>query len=369
MKVTDFDVSKIKVADRQKRPLGDIDGLVNSIQDVGLLHPIVVGTDGQLKVGYRRLVAHERLRRETIPAHVTDNLDNVYTALRAERDENVQREKLPPSVMVERARELHKEEEKQAKKRQRLAGISNLPTVSGGNFPPLTNEGTGKTRDKVASAFGVSGKTYEKAKQIVDAAVEEPETFGDLPAMMDASSVTKAHRELRKRRLPHVSYNTGNNEWYTPPEYIEAVTSVMGCIDLDPASTPEANVIVGATTFYTAQDNGLQQPWKGRVFMNPPYASELIPLFAEKMKRHAQDGDVTEAIVLVNNATETAWFNNLINVACAVCFPKGRIKFLSPDGIPLGMPLQGQAIIYIGINTEQFIDVFSKFGWIARLKL
>jgi phage N-6-adenine-methyltransferase len=165
---------------------------------------------------------------------------------------------------------------------------------------------------------------------------------------------------------PHVAYNAGNNEWYTPPEYIAAAIEVMGGIDLDPATTPKANEVVGATRIYTADDDGLFYPWQGRVWMNPPYASELVGKFASKLAQHVQTGDVTDAIVLVNNATETGWFYTLTSVASAVVFPKGRVRFWEPNGA-ISAPLQGQAVVYIGPRPDLFLNAYRQFGWGATL--
>lgn len=159
---------------------------------------------------------------------------------------------------------------------------------------------------------------------------------------------------------PHIAYNSGNNEWYTPAEYIEAARAVMGGIDLDPASSEIANRTVKASAYYTAETNGLDKPWSGNVWLNPPYASDLIGRFMDKLT--AERETYSQAVVLVNNATETEWFFKLVSAASAVVFPKGRVKFYKPDG-ETGAPLQGQAVVYIGDAPERFLNEFRRFGW------
>ena len=185
------------------------------------------------------------------------------------------------------------------------------------------------------------------------------------PRVDEARHVESVWVEQDETSKPHVTNNSGNNE-YTPAEYIEAARSVMWCIDLDPASSDLANETVKANKYYTIDDDGLQQEWLGRVWMNPPYAAGLIDRFAEKLAYHVGQGDVTEAIVLVNNATETAWFTTLVDVAVAVCFVRGRIRYLAPDGVK-NSPLQGQAILYIGDNVDRFCSAFESIGWCAKL--
>jgi hypothetical protein len=71
-------------------------------------------------------------------------------------------------------------------------------------------------------------------------------------------------------------------------------------------------------------------------------------------------GNVTEACVLINNATETGWFVALARAAAAVCFPQGRVKFWHPE--KESAPLQGQAVLYLGAQPERFIQAFGQFG-------
>jgi ParB family chromosome partitioning protein len=158
----------------------------------------------------------------------------------------------------------------------------------------------------------------------------------------------------------HVSLNSGENEWYTPPEYIEAAREAMGSIDLDPASCETAQANVLAKRYFDIEDNGLDKPWTGNVWLNPPYGKEVIGLFTEKVVGEAER--FQQAVVLVNNATDTAWFHDLASVASAACFIRGRIRFLDKSGKPANTPVQGQVAVYVGPNVDAFREAFASFG-------
>ena len=165
----------------------------------------------------------------------------------------------------------------------------------------------------------------------------------------------------------HVGNNSGNSEWYTPEKYVELARMVLGFIDTDPCSCDAANKVVRAETFYTATQDGLQQEWHGCVYVNPPYGDGTVEEFAVKLLLELDAGRATQAIFLVNNCTETKWFQLLICHAAAVCFPCGRISFWSPDRASK-TPLQGQAILYFGANAKRFKSVFSGIGFTSLVR-
>lgn len=214
----------------------------------------------------------------------------------------------------------------------------NLDEVSLGRAAGLLNVG----RSSVADAKFIDRESPELASKVKNGEI----------------TIHAAKEELR----PHVSFNSGNDEWYTPKEYIDLARIVLGEIDLDPASNIDANAVINAKEFYDINHNGLTKKWSGRVWMNPPYLSGVIEKFIDKFVSSFQSGEIVKAIVLVNNATETKWFNNLASIASAICFPMGRIKYWHPQKPNMLAPLQGQALLYFGREVKLFIEKMNQIG-------
>lgn len=184
---------------------------------------------------------------------------------------------------------------------------------------------------------------------------------------LDCLLTYSVEQKTTDTKLVHLTNNSGNEEWYTPKEYIEAAREVMGSIDLDPASCDEAQKTVKAGTYYTKQDNGLFKPWFGNVWMNPPYSAGRVEYFIRRLVEQYADDNVKSAIVLVNNATDTDWFQTLMYVTSGLCLVRSRIKFNVNATKKLGTPLQGQVIAYVGTDhCEKFYSVFRKFGTVMK---
>lgn len=229
----------------------------------------------------------------------------------------------------------------------------------GGNY----KFGVPDRNTKTLADLGISRKESSTFKQIASI----PEDIFEDTITEKKDAVTKAVSELttagmlrvaKEIKSPHVSFNSGENEWYTPSFIIEAARESMGNIDLDPASNKLANETVKAENYYTIYDNGLTKKWYGNVWLNPPYSQPEISNFSNKVT----ELEFTQACVLVNNATETAWFQNMMSLCTCVCFLKGRVKYNDKNGTPANSPLQGQAVLYFGSNAQKFSEVFNKYG-------
>jgi len=385
-------ISTIKVENNRRSVENTkLQELAESMEKVGLLHPVTVTSDYTLVAGAQRLVAAKLLGWDEIEVKIFDF--DTQTAELAMLDENLMRVELH---YIERGEWLAK--------RKKIYEQLHPETKNGGDTRTNTIRSAPAFVDDTANKIGVSRRVLEQEIQIANnltPVTKEVVITADIPKK-DALKLARMEHEEQEVVIskiingdaknvaeaiespkppvspeppititpvipkPHIAHNSGNNEWYTPKEYIEAARIVLGCIDLDPASCEIANKVVQAEKYYTAENNGLSQHWQGNIWLNPPYAGELISLFCDKLKTHVANRDVKQAIVLVNNATETAWFHTLIGTASSVLFPKSRVKFYMPDG-KTGAPLQGQAVVYIGENPAFFMETFKPFGWGAFL--
>ena len=168
----------------------------------------------------------------------------------------------------------------------------------------------------------------------------------------------------RQPKIVHGTQLTGDIEWYTPVEYVNAARSVMGSIDLDPASSVLAQQTIQATTYHTIHDNGLVQPWKGTVWLNPPYAAKLISPFVDKLIANLESREVTQAIMLTHCNSDTAWYHRAWGVCSAFCQTRGRVRFYNMNG-KSNSPTHGHVFIYFGRRVKRFENVFSKFGAVS----
>lgn len=182
----------------------------------------------------------------------------------------------------------------------------------------------------------------------------------------NAEATTKAFIAFANAKDGQAQVSSDSNEYYTLPEHIEAARSVLGTIDLDPASHPAANEVVKATRFFTQSEDGLFQEWQGRVWLNPPWG-DAGPAFVGKLVESYKQRYVVAAILLINaHATDTSWFQPLWDHL--LCFTCPRIHYWQPDGGGKS-PTSGSVFVYFGPERKRFSEVFATFGAIvSRVK-
>ena len=196
--------------------------------------------------------------------------------------------------------------------------------------------------------IGFSDSVLSRWRQSLDKPEQYEERLRQTARRKAGLEVEESHR-----------VNTGEYEWYTPERYIEAARTVMGGIDLDPASHDAAQQTVRAAHYFTAKDDGLSLDWYGRVWLNPPYSQPLMQNFVRKLVSEFASGNIEQAVMLTHNYTDTAWFHEA-QLGAMLCFTRGRISFVGASG----PPTQGQCFFYFGNSRAEFRTVFGAFGFI-----
>ena len=174
-----------------------------------------------------------------------------------------------------------------------------------------------------------------------------------------------AYLERRGLSKRAVLTSSVSDEWYTPPEYIEFARSVMGGIDLDPASNELAQQWIRAERYFTVKDDGLRQDWIGRIWLNPPYGMQTTE-WVDKAITEYENRNVSQAVLLLRPAAGTGWYQRLSS-QFACCILHKRIRFWDSDGIEQRSPVHGNVFFYLGEDVARFKKVFGGIGVVSMV--
>ena len=148
-------------------------------------------------------------------------------------------------------------------------------------------------------------------------------------------------------------------EWYTPKWIFD---ELLLSFDMDPASPHDMESHVPAAEKYTVFDDGLKKPWRGRVWLNPPYGPQT-GLWMSRMAAHGR------GIALVFSRTDAAWFQDAMRAATAVLFISGRIEFVpgKENQHKKGRSGAGTALFAFGEDCANALERLASRGIYLRL--
>lgn len=149
-----------------------------------------------------------------------------------------------------------------------------------------------------------------------------------------AMASVSSRREFTGESGLRLAVDVDPDTWLTP----RFILSELGPFDLDPCAAI-ANPTWVSLNFLTKNDDGLRSPWRGRVFMNPPFSNT-----GPWLLRHA---DHRNGISLVPASVESGiWKACVWRRATAILLLHGRTRFCNPDGSSTtGRPLRPIALI------------------------
>lgn len=196
------------------------------------------------------------------------------------------------------------------------------------------------------------------------AAPSTPDTVIEMVAAGEIAPTLPAIREVKQEiaaappaptgHLMQIMSSSETPEWCTPQDIIEHVLRMFGEIDTDPCSNSHDNPNVPAKTLYTKEDDGLSKNWHGRVYMNPPYGTEIGKWIDKLLAEH--NAGVSESISLLPARVDTSWFQPLYEHT--LCMVRGRLQFSNAQ---YSAPFPS-VIVYIGNRQQEFINVFEHMG-------
>ncbi len=113
-----------------------------------------------------------------------------------------------------------------------------------------------------------------------------------------------------------------SDEWPTPQWLVDQCAAEFGPFDLDPAAAEGTG---RAPVFFTVEDDGLARPWKGRVWLNPPYSE--VGAWMAKAASEVAIGNAELVVCLVPARVDARWYRAAAAVASVVRVLPQRVKF------------------------------------------
>lgn len=151
------------------------------------------------------------------------------------------------------------------------------------------------------------------------------------------------------------------NSWFTPEYIIESARKTLTNIDLDPASCEFANRIVKADKYYTIKDDGLKQPWRGNIWLNPPYDTKNLKAFLDKTQEEISNKNINSIIMLMNATVFEKTLIRAIGFTDLLAIPSKRIKFYNSEG---EQNVNRFGNVILGYGDSDFCKRFYKnFNW------
>lgn len=240
-------------------------------------------------------------------------------------------------------------------------------TIAGRNLPGGSTPGErlatlrrrrGYSQASLARTLNVSRPTIRAL---------ERESTGRLATLQEAFSVLGAGAYLALANGKAAFYNHAGNAsvhhgWETPPELLEALYRVFGRFDLDPCAPRRTRTAVKAAAHFTVEDDGLHLPWRGIVFLNPPYGRTLSAWIA-KAHEEVRSGRAKTVVALLPARPDTRYWHEHVAGKAVVYFLRGRLRF---GGIEQAAPFPSALVVW-GSNPEMLagLDAALPDAWRA----
>jgi len=185
-----INIDEIIIGERFRKSPGDISDLIESIENIGLLHPIVIDSDYNLIAGHRRLLALRKLGETSIPCTIIDLSGK--DKRKAEAEENTIRMDFTNSEIYSIQQYFHETESRSGER----TDLQPLSESERGSEPPI---------EKAVRATGKSTDTISKINQVMEANSDDPLVQKQIEAIrenIDKESVDKSYKEIKKLTKP-----------------------------------------------------------------------------------------------------------------------------------------------------------------------